>query len=87
MATVADILNFVEGLTGAANAGNYLTAANNLAADLEAVVDGVDFSVVNIVVDDLFNKVGCFDLVHDISLKSELKTLLIKKLKLFVLFY
>ena len=40
-------LNIVDGLTGAANAGNYLTAANNLAAELEALVAGVDFSVVS----------------------------------------
>lgn len=40
-------LNIVsDGVSGAAVAGDYMKAANSLAADLEEMADGVDFSVV-----------------------------------------
>lgn len=40
-------LGFVEGLTGSATAGDYLKEANNFAAHLESLAEGVDFSVVS----------------------------------------
>ena len=36
-----------EGISGAAIAGDYMRAANNLAAELEGMAEGVDFSVVS----------------------------------------